>query len=301
MASLKKLKIQFLEYMEIEKGRAIRTIENYDHYLTRFLNFLKTDDPSDITDDKMREFRLWLNRQETGNRSQSETLSKKTQNYYLISIRAFMKYLTRQGIKSYPAERIELAKTSQRMLDLITKEELIRLLNAPSGDDVKSLRDKAILELLFSTGLRVSELCALRDDVNLKSSELAVRGKGGKVRVVFISDDARAAVEKYLKKREGMSEALFTRIGREKTGSDFLDRRSVERIVKHYATVAGIAKRVTPHVMRHMFATDLLGNGADIRSVQTLLGHSSIITTQIYTHITDKHLHDIHKKFHNKK
>ena len=300
MSSLKKLKIQFLEYLEIEKGRALRTIENYDHYLTRFLNFLKTDNPEDITDDKMREFRLWLNRQETGNRSTSDTLSKKTQNYYLISIRAFMKYLTRQGIKSYPAERIELAKTSQRMLDLITHEELMRLLDAPSGDDVKSLRDKAILELLFSTGLRVSELCALRDDTNLKSSELAVRGKGGKVRVVFISDEARVAVEKYLKKREGMSEALFTRIGREKTGSDFLDRRSVERIVKHYATVAGISKRVTPHVMRHMFATDLLGNGADIRSVQQLLGHASINTTQIYTHITDSHLRDIHKKYHGK-
>jgi len=301
MHSLKKLKIQFLEYLEIERGRALRTIENYDHYLTEFLNFLKNDNPRDITDDKMREFRLWLNRKKTGNRSTSDTLSKNTQNYYLISIRAFMKYLTKHDIKSYPAERIELAKTAQRMLDLITKEELIRLLNAPSDDDVKSLRDKAILELLFSTGLRVSELCALRDDINLKSSELAVRGKGGKVRVVFVSDKARIATEAYLKKRPGMSEALFTRLGKEKTSSDFLDRRSVERIVKHYAIVAGISKRVTPHVLRHMFATDLLGNGADIRSVQALLGHSSIVTTQIYTHVTDKHLHDIHTKFHDKR
>lgn len=313
MSSLKNLKTQFLEYLEIEKGRAIRTIENYDHYLTRFLNFLNEDNPENITDQKMREFRLWLNRQsslpwkskkgipqkvEDGDKN----LSKKTQNYYLIAIRSFLKYLTKQGVKTYSSEKIELAKTAERTLDLITKDELNRLLKAPEGDDVKSLRDKAILELLFSTGLRVSELCALRSDINLKSDELSVRGKGGKVRVVFISEEAKDCIKKYLAKREDMGEALFTRLGKEKSKSgEFLDRRSVERIVKHYTIKAGIAKKVTPHMMRHMFATDLLSNGADIRSVQALLGHSSITTTQIYTHITDKQLREIHKKFHNKK
>ena len=319
MASLKKLKTQFLEYIEIEKGRALRTVENYDHYLTRFIDFLKDDDPANITDDKMREFRLWLNRQSNfswksrnnlpqKNEDNDKNLSKKTQNYYLIAIRAFLKYLAKRDIKSYPAERIELAKVGERQLDLITNDELVRLLDAPTkvktenkDQELKVLRDKAILELLFSTGLRVSELCALRNDISLKLNELSVRGKGGKVRVVFISDEARDATEKYLAKKSDMGEALFTRIGNEKTKSDFLDRRSVERIVKHYATLAGISKKVTPHVLRHMFATDLLGNGADIRSVQALLGHSSIITTQIYTHVTDKHLHDVHKKFHNKR
>lgn len=301
-----------MEYMEIEKGRSLRTIENYDHYLSRFLAFLKIDKPSQINDEKMREFRLWLNRQPNTpwkskkvvnqrDEDHERKLSKRTQNYYLIAIRSFLKYLTKRGIDAYPAERIELAKTGDRSLDLITKDELLRLLDAPEGDEEKSLRDRAILELLFSTGLRVSELCALRNDVNLKSSELSVRGKGGKVRVVFISDEARKAVEKYLAKRKDMSEALFTRVGKEKSkNGDFLDRRSVERIVKHYATKAGIAKKVTPHVLRHMFATDLLSNGADIRSVQSLLGHSSIMTTQIYTHITDAKLREIHKKYHNR-
>lgn len=304
---LKQLKQQFLEYVEIEKGRSVKTVENYDHYLTRFLDFMKTDNPADIKDEPVRQFRLWLNRQLAGNdKAKVNTLTKKTQNYYLIAIRAFLKYLARQEIKTMPAERIELAKVSERSLDLITHEELQRLLNSPKGTDLKNLRDKAILELLFSTGLRVSEIHSLRSDINLQSDELSIRGKGGKVRVVFISPEAKKAVKEYLSARKDMNDALFVQFTRETKGKqktkdvDALSKRGFERIIKQHAIKAGISKKVTPHTMRHLFATDLLSNGADLRSVQALLGHSSIITTQIYTHVTDKHLHDIHKKYHNK-
>ena len=303
MSSLKALKQQFLEYIEIERGRSVKTVENYDHYLTRFLGFIKTDNPAEIKDEPVRQFRLWLNRQLTGyDKAKSETLSKKTQNYYLIAIRAFLKYLARHEIKTLPSERIELAKTGERSLDLITGVELSRLLDAPNGTDLKSLRDKSILELLFSTGLRVSELCSLTSDIDLNSDELSIRGKGGKIRVVFISDEAKKAVKAYLTARKDMNDALFVHVGKEivKKEANPLNKRTVERIVKQYAIKAGISKKVTPHTMRHLFATDLLSNGADLRSVQALLGHSSIITTQIYTHVTDKHLRDIHKKYHSK-
>ena len=303
MSSLKQLKQQFLEYIEIEKGRSVKTVENYDRYLTRFFSFMKTDNPADIKDEPVRQFRLWLNRQLAGNdKAKVNTLTKKTQNYYLIAIRAFLKYLARQEIKTLPSERIELAKVGERSLDLITSAELHKLLNAPNGTDLKSLRDKAILELLFSTGLRVSELCSLTSDIDLTGDELSIRGKGGKVRVVFISDEAKKCVKDYLKARKDMSDGLFVHVGKEVVGKQVnpLTKRTVERIVKQYAIKAGISKRVTPHMLRHCFATDLLGNGADIRSVQALLGHSSLITTQIYTHVTDKHLRDIHKKYHNK-
>ena len=303
-----KLKREFLEYLEIEKGSALRTIENYEHYLTRFFEFSKIKSPNDITDDSVREFRLWLNRQVTGNnRMTGQTVSKKTQNYYMIALRVYLKFLAKREIKALPPDRIELAKVTQRQLDLITDTELSRLMKSPSGNDLKDLRDRAILELLFSTGLRVSELCSLNSDINLNSDELSIRGKGGKVRVVFLSDDAKSAVKKYLNARKDMNEALFVQvdsgIGKKNNKKDVkhLTRRSVERIVKQHAIKAGISKKVTPHVMRHMFATDLLGNGADIRSVQAILGHANIGTTQIYTHVTDKHLRDVHKKFHNKK
>ncbi|MFZ2521994.1 MAG: site-specific tyrosine recombinase/integron integrase [Minisyncoccia bacterium] len=311
--SLKQLKTQFLEYIEIERGRSLKTVENYDHYLTRFLNFIKNDNPESISDTTVREFRLWLNRQSaTTSKAGNETLSKKTQNFYLIALRAFLKYLARQSISSLPAERIELAKVPERSLDLINPQELSRLLNSPKGTDLKNLRDKAILELLFSTGLRVSELCSLNSDIDLNADELSVRGKGGKVRVVFLSDDARKSVREYLKARKDMSDALFIQVGVEvrkrkanpgaKTmETSALTSRSIQRIIKQHAIKAGISKKVTPHVMRHLFATDLLSNGADIRSVQSMLGHSSIITTQIYTHVTDKHLREVHKKFHGKK
>jgi len=300
---LEQLKREFLEHLEIEKGSSLKTVENYDRYLTRFFVFGKLNHPSDITDTSVREFRLYLNRQSTGNnRATGETLKKKTQNYYLIGLRAFLKYLAKHKIDSLPAERIELAKIPERSLDLITPLELNRLLDAPDGDDEKSLRDKAILQLLFSTGLRVSELCSLTRDVNFRAGEFSIRGKGNKVRVVFVSDEAKDAVDKYLKKRKDMDDALFVKVDKEKSKKEKegLTRRSIERIVKHYAIKAGISKKVTPHIIRHCFATDLLSNGADIRSVQMMLGHANIATTQVYTHITDKQLKDIHKKFHGK-
>lgn len=316
MASLKQLKTQFLEYIEIEKGRALRTVENYDHYLTVFLEQTKITDPKDITDSKIRDFRVWLNRQSTGkNRATGETMKKKTQNFYLIALRSFLKFLTRRNITSLPSDHIELAKVDERQIDIISVEELKRLLDAPNKEKnpERKARDKAILEMLFSTGLRVAELCSLKNDLDLHLDEFSIRGKGGKVRVVFLSDEAKKAVREYLALRKDMSDALFvqtpstsplsggedsSRPAKEGIGEG-LTRRSIERIVKRYATIAGISKKVTPHVIRHVFATDLLSNGADIRSVQAMLGHANIGTTQIYTHVTDKHLRDIHKKFHN--
>ncbi len=304
MASLKELKTQFLEYIEIEKGRSIRTVENYDHYLTVFINQTKISDPKDITDLKIRDFRIWFNRQSTGkNHATGETMKKKTQNFYLIALRSFLKFLTKRNIASLPSDHIELAKISERQIDVISIEELKRLLDAPNKekDPERKARDKAILEMLFSTGLRVAELCSLKNDLDLHLDEFSIRGKGGKVRVVFLSDEAKKAVREYLALRKDMSDALFVKLADEisnKKTEEGLTRRSIERVVKRYATVAGISKRVTPHVIRHVFATDLLSNGADIRSVQAMLGHANIGTTQIYTHVTDKHLRDIHKKFH---
>ena len=298
------MKRQFLEYIEIERGRAVKTIENYDHYLSRFFEWAKITDVGDITEEKIREFRLWLNRQP----GTSGSLKRRTQNYYLIAIRAFLKFLRKREIPCISPERIELAKLPERSLDLISNAELDRLISSASGTDERSLRDRAILETLFSTGLRVSELCSLNSDIDLSRDDFSVRGKGDKVRVVFLSPAAKDAIRTYLKARKDMEEALFvtaSTIGKskeqkQKHTATRLTPRSVERMIKTYAAKAGITKKVTPHVLRHSFATDLLGNGADIRSVQALLGHASINTTQIYTHVTDVHLREIHKKFHGK-
>ena len=306
--NLRDLKTEFLQYVEIEKGRSLNTVRNYDQYLTRFLDYTKLKDPKGITDNVVRDFRIWLNRQEAKKEKgmSATTLKKRTQNYYLIALRAFLKYLARQNIASLAPDRIELAKVPERTIDLITIEELSRLLAAPDTSELRGLRDKAMLELFFSTGLRVSELCSLPRDINLKLDELSVRGKGEKVRVVFISDDARIAVQKYLDKRDDMDDALFVQIAgkneklMKNRDSMRLTSRSVERIIKHYAIKSGISKKVTPHVIRHSFATDLLRNGADLRSVQMLLGHANINTTQIYTHVTDSELKKVHKKFHRK-
>jgi len=300
MTGIEKYKKEFLEYLEIEKGRSLKTVENYDRYLRRFFEYTKIEEPEGINEDKVREFRLWLNRQEAGT---GETLKKKTQNYYLIALRSFLKYLIRRDVTSLSPDRIELAKVGGRELDLITADELERLMAAPDGSDLKDLRDRAMLEFLFSTGLRVSELCSLSRDIDLSKDEFSVRGKGEKVRVVFLSETAKQAVKTYLGKRTDMDDSLFVRLTvREDEDSSLrLTPRSVERIVKHYAIKAGISKKVTPHIVRHSFATDLLENGADLRSVQALLGHENITTTQIYTHVTDKQLREIHKAFHGRR
>ena len=305
--NLEQLKREFLEHVEIEKGNSLKTVNNYNHYITRFFEFAKITGPKEITDDKIREFRLYLNRQ-SGVKirgQQSGTLKKNTQNYHLIALRSFLKYLMKRGITSLSPDRIDLAKIKERSLDLISTDELSRLLNAPNTNEtgdkaLKAFRDKAILELFFSTGLRLSELCSLDRDLDLSKDEFSIRGKGEKVRVVFLSDSAKNAIREYLKNRKDMDEPLFIQYSRNGAKGNRLTPRSIERIVKYYAIKAGISKKVTPHVIRHSFATDLLSNGADIRSVQMMLGHANIATTQIYTHITDRQLKDIHKKYHSK-
>jgi site-specific recombinase XerD len=297
-------KRQFLEYIEIERGRAVKTIENYDRYLTRYFAQMQIKEVHDVTEQNVREFRVWLNRQPG---SGSDSMKRRTQNYYMIALRAFLKFLRKRDIPALSPEKIELAKLPERQIDIITAAELARLLNAPKdalakeSDPAKRrryLRDTAILELLFSTGLRVSELCALNSDIDLSRDELSVRGKGEKVRVVFLSPKAKEAVRDYLKARDDMEEALFVD-GRPKQ-LHRITSRDVQRHLKGYVARAGITSVVTPHTLRHAFATDLLQNGADLRSVQQLLGHASITTTQIYTHLTDSHLREIHKKFHDK-
>ena len=262
----------------------------------------------------MRTYRIWLARQpgqeKKGRGHEGNTMKKRTQNYYLIALRQFLAYLARRDIKSLPPERIDLAKTSERDLHLITDQELERLLNAPreelekktsEGQKVPLLRDIAILETLFSTGLRVSELTSLPRDLDLSHGEVSIRGKGEKVRLVFVSEAAHKSINAYLDARQDMSDALFVSHPTTKREPERLTPRSVQRIVKKYATIAGIApEKMSPHKLRHLFATDLLKNGADLRSVQAMLGHADISTTQIYTHVTDKHLKEVHERFHSK-
>ena len=413
---LPELKRQFLEYLEIERGRSVKTVENYDRYLEKFFAFAKTDDPKKLTEEMVRTFRLYLNRQPgTKIGGRIDPMKRRTQNYYLIALRAFLKYIRKRGVASLSPEVIELAKVPERSLDLITPQELDRLMSAPDSATPQGLRDRAILELLFSTGLRISELCGLSiDDVDLSRDEFSVRGKGDKIRVVFLSDSAKRAIAEYLKTRKDMDDALFVQYGKNmknakvpersldlitpqeldrlmsapdtatpqglrdrailellfstglriselcglsiddvdlsrdefsvrgkgdkirvvflsdsakraiaeylKTRKDMddalfvqygknmknakelrLSPRAVQRTLKACAAKAGITRKVSPHVIRHSFATDLLSNGADLRSVQALLGHANIGTTQIYTHVTDKHLRDVHKRFHGRK
>jgi site-specific recombinase XerD len=302
------LKNEFLEHLEIEKGRSLKTLDNYDRYLKRFLEFSKLQKAAEINDEIVRKYRLWLNR--------LSTIDRKTQNYHLIALRMFLRYLAKRNIHSLSSERIELSKIAQRQIEIISQDELIRLFSAiskSSGTDkpaevFKNLRDKAILELLFSSGLRVSELCSLnRNQIDeAKNSEISIRGKGGKIRVVFISESAEQSLKNYLDKRTDAEEALFINFSNQSSKRGLLENisrltpRSIQRIIKYYAIKAGISKKVTPHTLRHCFATDLLSAGADIRSVQSMLGHSNISTTQIYTHITDKQLREIHKMFHGK-
>jgi len=301
--SLNKLLVEFLEYLEIERSRSQKTIENYHHYLKRFLAWAKISEPKDITAELVRSYRIYLNRKTDDH---GKELKKVTQNYHVIAIRSFLKYLSKRDIKSLAAEKIEVGKNPSHEIEFLDSDELDRLLEAANGSDIKSLRDRAILELLFSAGLRVSELINInRDQLNISRQEFSVTGKGDKTRIVFISDTAKEALEKYLNKRMDIDPALFVRFSKKrKTENEQTKRltpRSIQRIVKFYAAKAGIVKDVHPHTLRHSFATDLLSNGADIRSVQTMLGHSSITTTQIYTHITNKQLKEIHKQFHGKK
>ena len=292
-----------MDYLEIERGRAIRTRENYRFYLERFIAFAHDPAPGTVDDELVRQYRLWLNRQKD---AEGNPLAKSTQNYHLIALRSFLKYLARRDVKTLAADKIELAKQTPRMVSFLDGPELERLLDTPKTTTLVGLRDKAILETLFSTGLRVSELAALRrDQLNLKKDELTVRGKGAKVRLVFLSEQSRYWLGKYFAARQDVSPFAFAAhdpgSSQRNDVSKPLSPRSMERVLTYYAKAAGITKPVTPHTLRHSFATDLLSNGADIRSVQSLLGHSSITTTQIYTHVTDQQLREVYKAFHGRK
>jgi site-specific recombinase XerD len=296
-----KVKTDYLEHMEIEQGRSQKTIRNYDHYLTRLIDFAGDISVSDIDGELVRKWRLWLNRLGTNT---SDELGKATQNYHLIALRGFLKYCAKRDIPALTADKIELARTTRKQVTFLNGGELERLFAQPDLNTIGGLRDRAILELLFSSGLRVSELVGLdRDQINFKRREFMVRGKGQKDRPIFISVAATSWVEQYLKKRQDNAKPLFIRYSGNKQvdlSGNFhrLTPRSVQRLVAHYALLAGITKHVSPHSLRHSFATDLLMNGADLRSVQAILGHSNIATTQIYTHVTDLHLRAVHEKFH---
>ena len=301
--------VDFVEYVEVERGRSIRTAENYHLYMDRLVDFAGNIPVSQITDELVRKYRLWLNRFID---EQGRELSPITQSYHLIALRSFLKYCSRRDVETLDADKIDLPKVHKKQVSFLLSEEVARLFNAIDPDSPNALRDKAILELLFSGGLRVSELCNLnRERVNLDRREFTIRGKGGKDRPIFISPSAAAAIGDYLASRNDKLKPLFLNNSRNvakdaeqgkptDTADDEARRltpRSIQRIVSKYARDAGITKHVTPHTLRHSFATDLLMNGADLRSVQSMLGHASIATTQIYTHVTDPHLKEVHEKF----
>jgi site-specific recombinase XerD len=294
--------VDFLEYLEIEQNKSQKTIQNYEHYLRRLHDFAGDIEVSDIDNELVRKWRLWLNRLDSG---RGQDLQKITQNYHLIALRSFLKFCGKREIDCLSADKIELAKSVRASISFLSAEEVQRLMTQPKTEDKIGLRDRAILELLFSSGLRVSELCGLnKDHINLSRREFMVRGKGQKDRPVFVGQAAAERVEQYLQKRDDNSPALFISYsGPHASTNDGnylrLTPRSVQRLVANYALKAGITKHVSPHSLRHSFATDLLINGADLRSVQMMLGHSNIATTQIYTHITDQQLKAVHDKFHS--
>lgn len=292
MPSVEKLVKDYLNYLEIEKNRSPKTRENYERYLKEFLAFAKVESPQEISDEIVRQFRINLARR---------SLKKITQSYYVIALRNFLKYLAKRDIEVLAPEKIELPKAPSRQIEILEYGDLLRMLSVPKGRDLRELRDKAVLEILFSTGLRLAELCALDRYIDLNRGEISVRGKGDKLRVVFLADSAKKAVRDYLQKRADTEQALFLSLDKGGNPLGRITPRAVQRLVDHWAKAAGIPKKVHPHQMRHSFATDLLMNGADLRSVQELLGHAQISTTQIYTHFTNKELKEIHKTFHGRR
>lgn len=301
--SISALITDFLEYLELERNVSLLTIRNYDHYLKRFLDFAGDIDPKDIDLNLVRKYRLYLSR--WTDPKNKKPLKRITQNYFMIALRAFLRYLARVDVATLSPEKVELGENEPRPLKILDEANLKSLLEAPDMTKKEGLRDRAILETLFSTGLRVSELTSLnRDTINLSRKEFGIVGKGRKERVVFISESAAKALENYLKARKDSFKPLFIRFqGKvdplENGEAMRLTPRSIERIVEKYVKKLGFSVKATPHTLRHLFATDLLINGADIRSVQEMLGHSNISTTQIYTHVTNAHLKDVHKAFHS--
>jgi len=306
--SLKSLIAEFLEYLEIEKGCSSLTIREYKHYLKRFYNWVAEDSPTakpeDINLEIIRRYRLYLAHLRTRN---GLSLERVTQSYYIVALRAFLRYLlVQRDIPTLSPDKIELPKQSSRSITFLNLEQLDRLLNSPKIATNVGLRDRTILETLFSTGLRVSELVSLnRDQIDLERKEFGVKGKGNKLRVVFLSDTAAEWIERYLRSRQDSFKPLFIRhngkVDIRNSGEGMrLTARTIQRIVAKYAKRAGLPIEATPHTLRHSFATDLLISGADIRSVQEMLGHESIRTTQVYTHVTNRHLKEVHKAFHSR-
>ncbi len=304
---------EFLEYLEVEKGSSPLTIRNYKHYLDRFINWLKREgirlQLRDINPEIVRQYRVHLSRlpaQAGKTGGKGDTLSRKTQGYHVIALRSFLRWLIKNDYKVMSPDKIDLPKVDDRQIKFLSGEQIDRLLNAPSLSKINGKRDKAILEVFYSTGLRVSELVKLdRDKIDFDRREFGIIGKGGKARVVFLSTRASEWIKKYLKARRDHFKPLFIRHKGKMDPSTpdekmRLSVRSVQRMIKKYARKIKLSVDVTPHVIRHSFATDLLMAGADLRSVQEMLGHKNIQTTQIYTHVTHRHLKDIHSAFHGK-
>ena len=296
MEAINSILKDFLDYLDIEKNRSSATRKNYERCLTRFFEYGKIKDISQIDEKRVRDFRVFLAKPENN-------LKKRTQAYYVIVLRSFLKYLQKEGHETISPERIELPKIPVREIKIVEYDDIERLLSAPKGSSLKALRDRAILETLFSTGLRISELCSLNRFINLERGEVTVRGKGEKLRVVFLSNRAKEAIKSYMAKRQDSEEAMFVAIshGKDPKVLGRINSRTIQRLVDKYSRAAGIPQKVTPHQLRHQFATDLLLNGADLRSVQELLGHANVSTTQIYTHITNKELKEVHKSFHGRR
>jgi len=299
---------EFLEYLEIQKGCSPLTIREYRHYLKRFHNWLTENSsatkPEDINLEIVRRYRLYLAHLRA---CDGVLLQRVTQSYHIVALRAFLRYLlVQRDIPTLSPDKIELPKQGSRSVSFLNPGQIERLLNSPKISNNVGLRDKTILETLFSTGLRVSELVSLnRDQVDLQRKEFGVKGKGNKIRVVFLSDTAAQWIERYLQSRQDHFKPLFIRysgaVDVQKSGEKMrLTARSIQNIVSKYAKRSGLPIKATPHTLRHSFATDLLISGADIRSVQEMLGHESIRTTQVYTHVTNRHLKEFHKAFHSR-
>ncbi len=293
MTDLQQLVNDYLDYLSIEKNRSALTRRSYGHCLEKFLEYSGAKTTGDLTDKAIRDFRVKLSESEKG-------IKKGTQAYYVIVLRNFLKYLVKRGLDVVPPETVELPKIPVRQIQVMEYNDLERLLDAPRGTTLRALRDRAVLELLFSTGLRISELCSLDRSIPIDRGEFTVRGKGEKLRVVFVSDRAKKSLKDYVGKRADAEPALFISLskGLNPKVMGRITPRAVQRLVSFYSRAAGIPRHITPHQLRHQFATDLLMNGADLRSVQELLGHANISTTQVYTHVTNKELRDIHRAFH---
>lgn len=307
---MKEAVLRFLEYCELDKNLSLKTVRMYGYYLEFFQNWLftsksVTDFPVEkINDDDIRNFRLYISHEYKN--AFKGVLKRQTQNYFLVALRSFLRYLVKQKLEVMPPEMIELGKSRDRNIKFLREEELEKLFSAVDSSDIIGVRNRAILEVLFSTGLRVSELVGLnREQVNVQSGEFGVIGKGGKARVVFLSHQAKQKLDEYMRKRNDPYRPLFIRYSGPKAKEGLTDEklrlsvRSIERMIEHYRIKAGIVNRVGPHMLRHSYATDLLSHGADLRSVQEMLGHKNISTTQVYTHVTDFKLREVHQKYHS--